>query len=98
LRGIDLVLEEGMNVKVLLLPEGEDPDSFARKKGASGFQKFIDENETDFIRFKTNLLVENAEKDPIAKATINFRCYPFGGCNSRYHYPVGIHKGMQQAA
>jgi DNA primase len=70
LRGIDLVLEEGMNVKVLLLPEGDDPDSFARKKGASGFQKFIDENETDFIRFKTNLLLENAEKDPIAKARL----------------------------
>ncbi|MFW6289337.1 MAG: DNA primase [Mariniphaga sp.] len=70
LRGIDLVLEEGMNVKVLLLPEGEDPDSFARKKGASGFQAFIDENETDFIRFKTNLLLKSAEKDPIAKARL----------------------------
>lgn len=70
LRGIDLVLEEGMNVKVLLLPEGEDPDSFARKKGASGFQAFIDENETDFIRFKTNLLLKGAEKDPIAKARL----------------------------
>ncbi len=70
LRGIDLVLEEGMNVKVLLLPEGEDPDSFARKKGASGFQAFIDENETDFIRFKTNLLLKSAEKDPIAKAKL----------------------------
>ncbi len=70
LRGIDLVLEEGMNVKVLLLPEGEDPDSFARKKGASGFQAFIDENETDFIRFKTNLLLKSAEKDPVAKARL----------------------------
>lgn len=70
LRGIDLVLEEGMNVKVLLLPDGEDPDSFARKKGASGFQSFIDANETDFIRFKTNLLLKNAEKDPIAKSRL----------------------------
>src|SRR5690554_4479644 len=70
LRGIDLVLEEGMNVKVLLLPDGEDPDSFARKNGASGFQKYISENETDFIRFKTKLLLKTAEKDPIAKARL----------------------------
>src|SRR5690554_686017 len=70
LRGIDLVLEEGMNVKVLLLPDGEDPDSFAKKMGASGFQKYINENETDFIRFKTNLLLKNAEKDPVAKARL----------------------------
>lgn len=70
LRGIDLVLEEGMNVKVLLLPDGEDPDSFAKKMGASGFQKYIDEHETDFIRFKTNLLLKEAEKDPVAKARL----------------------------
>lgn len=70
LRGIDLVLEEGMNVKVLLLPDGEDPDSYARKNGASGFQKYIVENETDFIRFKTKLLLETAEKDPITKARL----------------------------
>jgi DNA primase len=70
MRGIDLVLEEGMNVKVLLLPDGEDPDSFARKNGASGFGEYIRENETDFIRFKTRLLLKNAEKDPIAKARL----------------------------
>ncbi len=70
LRGIDLVLEEGMNVKVLLLPDGEDPDSFAKKKGASGFREFIDENETDFIQFKTRLLLKDAEKDPVAKARL----------------------------
>lgn len=70
LRGIDIVLEEGMNVKVLLLPEGEDPDSFAKKKGASAFQDFIRENETDFIRFKTNLLLKSTENDPVAKARL----------------------------
>jgi DNA primase len=70
LRGIDLVLEEGMNVKVLLLPEGEDPDSFSRKRGASDFQKYIEENETDFIKFKVKLLLKNSENDPVAKARL----------------------------
>ncbi len=70
LRGINLVLQEGLNVKVLLLPNGEDPDSFARKKGASGFQNYLAEHETDFIRFKTNLLLKSAEKDPVAKARL----------------------------
>lgn len=70
LRGIDLVLEEGMNVKVLLLPEGEDPDSFAKKMGASAYLNYIKENETDFIQFKTNLLLKSTENDPIAKARL----------------------------
>jgi DNA primase len=70
LRGIDLVLEEGMNVKILLLPDGEDPDSFAKKMGASGFQNFIRENETDFIQFKTRLLLRSTENDPVAKARL----------------------------
>ncbi len=70
LRGIDLVLEEGMNVKVLLLPQGEDPDSFARNKGASGFQDYLQKNEVDFIRFKTRLLIENTENDPVARAKL----------------------------
>jgi DNA primase len=70
LRGIDLVLEEGMNVKVLLLPDGEDPDSFAKKMGASGYQKYITENETDFIQFKTRLLLKSTENDPVAKAKL----------------------------
>ena len=71
LRGIDLVLEEGMNVKVLLLPDGEDPDSYAKKMGASGFTNYIRENETDFIQFKTRLLLKDTEKDPVAKAKLN---------------------------
>lgn len=70
LRGIDLVLEEGMNVKVLLLPDGEDPDSFAKKMGASGYLDYIKKNETDFIQFKTRLLLKNTENDPVAKARL----------------------------
>jgi DNA primase len=70
LRGIDLVLEEGMNVKVLLLPEGEDPDSFAKKMGASGYLNYIKENESDFIQFKTRLLLKETENDPVAKARL----------------------------
>lgn len=70
LRGIDLVLEEGMNVKVLLLPNGEDPDSFAKKQGASAFLDYIKKNETDFIRFKTQLLLKETENDPVAKARL----------------------------
>ena len=65
-----LLLEEGMNIKVCLLPDGEDPDSFARKHNATEFQKFIQDNETDFIRFKTNLLLEDAGKDPIKRAEL----------------------------
>lgn len=68
LRGIDLLLEEGMNIRVLLLPDGDDPDSFARKHNASDFVKFVNENSADFIRFKTNLLLDDAGKDPIKRA------------------------------
>jgi DNA primase len=70
LRGIDLILEEGMNVKVLLLPEGEDPDSFARSHSASGLLKYITSNEADFIRFKTKLLVKQSSNDPVQRATL----------------------------
>lgn len=70
IRGIDMLLEEGMNIKVCLLPDGDDPDSFARKHNATEFQEFIQKNETDFIRFKTNLLLEDAGKDPIKRAEL----------------------------
>lgn len=70
LRGIDLLLEQGMNVKVVLLPDGEDPDSFARKQNATNFNKFILENEVDFVRFKTQLLIEDAGNDPIKRASL----------------------------
>lgn len=70
LRGIDLLLEEGMNIKVVLLPDGEDPDSFSRKQNAASFTTFIQENETDFIRFKTKLLLDDAGNDPIKRSTL----------------------------
>ncbi len=70
IRGIDMLLEEGMNIKVCLLPDGDDPDSFARKHNATEFQEFIQKHETDFIRFKTNLLLEDAGKDPIKRAEL----------------------------
>ncbi|GHU87501.1 DNA primase [Bacteroidia bacterium] len=69
-RGIDLLLEAGLNIKVVLLPEGEDPDSFARKQNASSFIDYIKKNETDFVRFKTGLLIEDAGNDPIKKARL----------------------------
>ena len=70
LRGIDLVLEEGMNVKVLLLPEGEDPDSFAKKLGGEALLEYIRENETYFIKFKTALLLKDSQNDPIKRAQL----------------------------
>ena len=70
LRGIDLLLEDGMNVKVVLLPDGEDPDSFARKHNASQFSEFIRQSETDFIRFKTRLLLDDAGTDPIKRSAL----------------------------
>ena len=70
IRGIDMLLEEGMNIKVCLLPDGDDPDSFARKHNATEFQNFIQEHETDFIRFKAQLLMEDAGKDPMKRAEL----------------------------
>ncbi|GAB6007819.1 DNA primase [Dysgonomonas reticulitermitis] len=70
LRGIDLLLEEGINIKVILLPDGEDPDSFARKQNAESLSKYIKNNEVDFIRFKTKLLLDEAGNDPIKRASL----------------------------
>lgn len=70
LRGIDLILEEGLNVKVVLMPDGEDPDSFAKAHNATQVLNFIAENETDFIHFKTKLLLEGAKADPIQRANL----------------------------
>ena len=70
LRGIDLLLQEGLNIKVVLLPDGEDPDSFAKSQSAESFTRYIKEHETDFIRFKTQLLLEDAGEDPIKRAAI----------------------------
>lgn len=68
LRGIDLLLSENLNVKVLLLPDGDDPDSYAKKHSATEFQNYILKNETDFIRFKTRILLDGIDGDPIKKA------------------------------
>jgi len=70
LRGIDMVLEEGINVKVLPLPRGEDPDTFARSMSASQLAEYIKANETDFIKFKTQLLMGTVENDPVSKARL----------------------------
>ena len=70
LRGIDMLLAEGMNVKVLLLPDGEDPDSFAQSRGATAFQQYIDTHQVDFIRFKVNLLMEDAADDPYSRSEL----------------------------
>lgn len=70
IRGIDMLLEEGMNVKVMLLPDGDDPDSFARKHNATEFQEYISAHEVDFIRFKTNLLMSDAANDPFKRASL----------------------------
>ena len=70
LRGIDLILQEGMNIKVVLLPDGDDPDSFSKKQSAADFTAYIRSHETDFIRFKTNLLLEDAGNDPIKRAAL----------------------------
>lgn len=68
LRGIDMMLEEGVNVKVVLLPDGEDPDSFARQRNATEVLGYIQQHQTDFIRFKTQLLSEDAGNDPVKRA------------------------------
>lgn len=68
LRGIDMMLEEGINVKVVLLPEGEDPDSFARKHNATEVLDYIQQHQTDFIRLKTQLLSADAGNDPVKRA------------------------------
>jgi len=70
LRGIDLILEAGMNVRVCTFPDGDDPDSFARKTPIDELQNYLKENATDFIRFKANLLMKEAGNDPIKKADV----------------------------
>ncbi len=70
IRGIDMLLEEGLNIKVVLLPDGEDPDSFARKMNASDFIEYINSHQQDFIRFKTDLLLQDAAGDPIKKSEV----------------------------
>lgn len=68
LRGIDMLLAEGLKIKVVLLPDGEDPDSFAQSHSLTEVEKYIDEHETDFIRFKTDILFQGLENDPIRRS------------------------------
>jgi DNA primase len=70
LRGIDLVLKGGLNVRIVLLPDGEDPDSFSKKRGSSELVKFLKEHTQDFISFKIDLYTADASKDPIKKAEL----------------------------
>lgn len=71
LRGIDMLLAEGLNVKVLLLPDGDDPDSFAQSHSASEVEEYIAANETDFIRFKTTILLDGVgDNDPIGRSRV----------------------------
>lgn len=67
-RGIDMILEQGMNVKIVMFPEGEDPDSFARTHRSDETRSFIEENASDFIVFKTNILLKEAKNDPVQRA------------------------------
>jgi DNA primase len=69
-RGIDLLLEAGLNIKIVLLPEGEDPDSFSKKQSATTFHDYIKAHEEDFVQFKTGLLLQDAGNDPVKKAHI----------------------------
>ncbi|APG61210.1 DNA primase [Christiangramia salexigens] len=70
MRGIDLILEQGMNVKVCPFPEGEDPDSFARSNSEDELREYLQENSYDFINYKASLLMEESKNDPVKKATL----------------------------
>lgn len=70
LRGLDIVIEQDVNVKVVLLPDGEDPDSYLKKVGTTAFKEYIDREANDFILFKSNLLLKDVEHDPIKKSEV----------------------------
>jgi len=70
IRGIDLILEQGMNVKVLIFPDGEDPDSFSKRVSKEELKEYLEKNSKDFINFKVSLLMEEAQSDPVKKARL----------------------------
>ncbi len=70
LRGLDMILEEGLNVKVVLFPDGHDPDSFVRAQGATKFHQHVEQNQQDFIFYKTTILLKDAANDPIKRAGV----------------------------
>ena len=102
LRGTDMLLSEGMNLKVLLLPDGDDPDSFARKHSAEDFRKYIEEHQTDFIEFKTDLLQRN-ERDPLKRSeainsvvrSISFVANPI--LRDTYLHDCSVRMGINEA-
>ena len=102
MRGTDMLLAEGMNLKVLLLPDGDDPDSFARKHSAADFRKYIEEHQTDFIQFKTDLLLKN-ERDPLKRSeainsiirSVSFVLNPI--LRDTYIHDCAVRMGMNEA-
>jgi DNA primase len=101
-RGIDMVLEQGMNIKVLLLPDGEDPDSFAKSRSSGDFIEYIEKNEQDFITFKTQALLSEAQNDPIKRAQLitdivrSVSVIPDGIKRSVYLKECGILLGVEE--
>lgn len=102
IRGTDMLLSEGMNLKVLLLPDGDDPDSFSRKHTAADFRKYIEEHQTDFIQFKTDLLLRN-ERDPLKRSeainsiirSISFVVNPI--LRDTYIHDCSVRMGLNEA-
>lgn len=101
-RGIDMILEEGMNVKVVLLPVGEDPDSFAKTHSSSEFLEFISSSEKDFISFKTEILLSDAQHDPIKRGQLisdivkSVAVIPDGIMRSVYLKDCGLLLGVEE--
>lgn len=102
MRGTDMLLSEGMNLKVLLLPDGDDPDSFSHKYTAADFRKYIEEHQTDFIQFKTDLLLRN-ERDPLKRSeainsiirSISFVINPI--LRDTYIHDCSVRMGLNEA-
>lgn len=88
-RGIDLILEQGMNVKIALFPEGEDPDSFVRSHRTAEVEEFINNQAVDFIKFKTNLLIDETVGDPAGRAALIKEIV-----NTIAHIPDGIGRSV----
>ncbi len=93
-RGIDMILESGMNVKIVLFPEGEDPDSFVRNHRTSEVEEFLEKKADNFISFKTKLLMKEADNDPVKKGKTGK-----GNCskhclNPRWYISFIFYKGM----
>ena len=95
-RGIDILLEGGLNVRAVTFPDGEDPDSYSHKLGATAYVHFLTEGAVDFIKFKTALLMDGVKDDPIKKAgvvrDIVESISKIGGC----HQTIGLFERMQR--